>query len=200
MVTISQVADQIGAHISKQAGLESELKKICFGIEVIMVMSVSIMSIIVFGGVFGIFHETIIVTLAAFLMKFIIGGPHLSGFFRCLIYSATLILGGAWLCNIYQLWLTAPIALLLLMVDFLLIVSTQLAPSYRVFNRKQVITRKTLVIFLIIISSITYLLHFNLWSAGALIGFSISIINISTPGTNFVRWLDRITKQGGVGL
>lgn len=199
MVTISQVADQIGAHICKQAGLESELKKICFGIEVIMVMSVSIMIIIAFGGALGIFHETIIITLAGFLMKFIIGGPHLSGYFRCLVYSATLVLGGAWLCNIYQLWLTTSITLLLMATDFSIIISSQLAPSYRVFNHKQVIARKTLVIFIILVSLITYLIQFNLWSAGALIGFSISILNISPVGINFVKWLDRITKQGGAG-
>lgn len=197
MTTISQVADRIGEHICKQAGLEPELKKVCFGLEVMMVMSVPIMFMIALGGVLGIFRETIIITLTAFLMKFIIGGPHLSGFFRCLVYSTVLILVGAWLCNTHKLWLTAPVALFLLPFDLLIIISAQLAPSYRTFNRKQVFTRKTLAIFLIVISLILYLQSFNLLSAGALIGFLISILNISPVGTNFVKWLDHITKQGG---
>lgn len=199
MINISQVADDIGGHICKQAGLESELKKVCFGIEVIMVMSISIMAMIAVGGVFGIFKETIIITSAAFLMKFIIGGPHLSGFFRCLMYSTIFIISGAWLNNVYQLWLTTSVTLLLLLLNLLIILNVQLAPSYRTFNRKQVIFRKTLALFLIIISLIDYLLHLNLWSAGTLIGFSISVINISPLGTSFVKWLDRITKQGGAG-
>lgn len=197
MTNISQVADQIGTHIGKQAGLESELNKICFGIEVIMVMSVSIMFMLALGGVLGFFREAVIVTITAFLMKFIIGGPHLSGFFRCLIYSTVLILTGAWICNIHRLLLNTPVTLILFAIDNILIIHAQLAPSYRTFNQRQIITRKSLAIFLIIISLIIYLSHFNLWGAGALIGFSISILNISPVGTNFVRWLDLITKQGG---
>ncbi len=199
MITISQVADQMGTHICKQAGIESELKKICFGIEVMMVMLISVLIMISLGGVLGVFHETVIVTLTGFLMKFIIGGPHLSGFFRCLVYSIALVLGGAWLCQVYQLWLTAPVVLLLLLLDLLIILTVQLAPSYRAFSRKQTIGRKALALFLLIISTIFVLENFLLWSAGALIGFSISIINISPLGTNVVKWLDQISKRGGAG-
>ncbi len=199
MVTISQVADQIGEHICKHAGLESELKKVCFGIEVIMVMSLSIMVIIALGGIFGTFQETLVITCVGFLMKFIIGGPHLSGFFRCLIYSIALIFGGAWLCSAYRLWLTPPVTLLLLLLNVLVIFTVQLAPSYRTFNKDQALRRKTLAMVLVLVSIVVYLEYFNLWSAGALIGFSISILNISPVGTNFVKWLDRITKQGGAG-
>lgn len=199
MTNISQIADRIGEQICKGAGLESELKKICFGIEVIMVMSISILTIIALGGVLGIFMDTLVVTFAAFLMKFIIGGPHLSGFFRCLMYSATLVCGGGWLCSVYKLWLNPKVALLISLLDLLIIFTVKLAPSYRTFNSSQILKRKGLACVLLLVSIIIYLEYFNLLGAGALIGFSISILNISPVGTNFVKWLDRITKQGGAG-
>lgn len=198
MTTISQVADRIGEHICKQAGLESELKKICFGIEVMLVMSVSILIILFFGIVLGVFKETCIITLTALFMKFIIGGPHLSGFFRCQIYSAILILSGASLYKIQEVWLTTPFILFILTLNLMIIAIFQLAPSYCIYDQKQTITRKFLAMFLVIITIISYLQFDNLFSVGALIGFTISIINISPVGTSFVRWLDRITKQGGV--
>ncbi len=199
MTSISQVADRIGEHICKRTDLETEVKKISFGIEVIMVISVSILAMIALGGVLGIFRETLLVTFAAFTMKFVIGGPHLSGFFRCLIYSIVLILGGAWLCSMYQIWLNAPTVLFLLLLNILVILYTQLAPSYRTFNNIQTFRRKLAATILVLISVMLHLEFFTLWGAGALIGFSISILNISPLGTNFVKWLERITKQGGAG-
>ena len=199
MITISQVADRIGGHICKEAGLESELNKICFGIEVIMVMSVSVLAIIAIGGVLGMFWETLLVTCAAFIMKFVIGGPHLSGFFRCLVYSTILVCGGAWLCNVHQLWLSRPITLSLLLLDLLIMVNVQLAPSYKTYSRSQTLGRKAVALSLVLVPTIVYLEFLNFWSAGALIGFTISIINISPMGTNLVKWLDQITNQGGAG-
>ena len=199
MISISQVADRIGEHICKMADLESEVKKICFGVEVIMMMMISILSTFVFGGALGVFRETLIVTFAAFVMKFIIGGSHLSGFFRCFIYSIIFVLSGAWLCSIYQIWLNPPTVLLLLLLNILVIHYAQLAPSYRTFDNIQVFKRKLTATVLVLISAILCLEFFTFWSSGALIGFSISILNISPAGANFVKWLEHITKQGGAG-
>ena len=162
-----------------------------------MVMSISIIAIIALGGVLGIFRETLVVTFAAFIMKFIIGGPHLSGFFRCLLYSTVLIFTGTWLCNIYQSWLTVPIVLSVLLLNILIIFKVQLAPSYRSFNHIQTLRRKVLASILVLLSVTLYFMSFKIWGSGALIGFSISILNISPMGISFVGWLDRITKQGG---
>lgn len=199
MITISQVADRIGEHICKKAGVESELNKICFGIEVIMVMSISIFAMIAVGGVLGMFWEALLVTFAAIIMKFIIGGPHLSGFFRCLVYSTILICGGAWFGSIYQLWLSTPVTLLLLLLDLLIILNVQLAPSYKTYTRSQTLVRKAVASSLPLISAIVFLEIPDSWSASALIGFTISILNISPMGTNLVRWLDQIIDQGGAG-
>lgn len=197
MTTISQVADQIGEHICKQSGMESELKKICFGIEVIMVMLISIIITIVFGAVFGLFAETSIVISSALLVKFLIGGPHLSGFFRCLIYSVALILVGAWFCHIYPVWLNQDIALLLGLFVLTILIGMRLLPSYRTLKRKQVITRKIVVGFMMFCYTILYIYDPNLFYAGALIGISISILNTSPVGVNFTKWLEWITKKGG---
>ncbi|NLW48213.1 MAG: hypothetical protein GXY86_12880 [Firmicutes bacterium] len=197
MTTISQMADLIGKHICKQSGLESELKKICFGVEVIMVMAISIIITIVFGAVLGMFAETLIMIASVFLVKFLIGGPHLSGFFRCLIYSVTLILVGAWLCHIYPVWLNQDIAWLLGLFVLTILIGMRLLPSYRTLERKQVITRKMVVGLMMFCYTILFIYGPNLFYAGALIGISISILNTSTVGVNFTKWLEQITKQGG---
>ncbi|NLY76286.1 MAG: hypothetical protein GX075_13470 [Firmicutes bacterium] len=196
MTTISQIADLMGEYLCRRAGLENDLKRICFGIEVIMVMLLTIIVPLMIGGVFNIFHETLIITLTAFIMKNIIGSPHLSGFFRCLVYSAVLILSGAWLVKFYTLWLIPAVALTILLIDFSIILTVKLAPSYRNFDRRQTTTRKFGAIVLVLGALIGYLEYFNLSFAGALIGFSISIINISPWSVNFVKWLDQITKGG----
>lgn len=199
MTTISQVADRIGEHICRQAGLESEVKKVCFGIEVMMVMSVSILITIFLGGLFGLMNETLLIISTALLAKFIIGGPHLSGFFRCLIYSISIILFGALTCKIYPTWLSINMVLSLVVIDLVILINAPLFPSYRILEPKQVLTRKLFVTIILMISSGLFINRSNLFSAGALIGFSISILNISPMGTNFMKWLDRITKQGGAG-
>lgn len=197
MVTIIRIADVIGEHICKQAGLESELKKICFGIEVILVMLISIVSTIIIGAVLGMLKETMIVISSALVVKFLIGSPHLSGFLRCLLYSIAIILIGAWLCNIYPVWLTSNIALILGLFNLVILIGMPLCPSYRSLEIKQIITRKLIIGFMIFSNSILYINYPSLLYAGALIGISISILNTSPVGVNFTKWLDRITKQGG---
>lgn len=197
MITISRVADEIGEHICKQAGLDSEVKKICFGVEVIMVMAISIATTITLGTLLGIFDETLIVISSALLVKFLIGSPHLSGFFRCLVYSVAIILAGSWLSSIYPVWLTDNTALALGLFNLSVLIYMPLSPSYRTLERRQVITRKFTVGFMILSYAVLYINHPNLFYAGALIGISLSILNTSPVGVNFTKWLDRITKQGG---
>ncbi len=197
MTTISQIADGIGEHICKQAGLELEIKKVCFGIEIIMMMTVSIAVTVTLGSVFGLISETLIVTLNALLIKFIIGGSHLSGFLRCLIYSSAVILLGAWLCSIYPVWLTVNMVLLLALINLVIMIIMPLLVSYRTLKRKQEIIRKLLVILMVLFYSLLYINHSDKFYAGALIGISISVLNITPVGVNFTKWLDHITKQGG---
>lgn len=197
MVTITRIADEIGEHICKQAGLESELKKICFGIEVILVMSISFIMTIIFGAVLGMLNETMIVISSALAVKFLIGSPHLSGFLRCLLYSIALILIGAWLCSIYAVWLTSNIAWILGLFNLVILSCMPLRPSYRSLEIKQIITRKLVIGFMIFSCLILYINYPGLLYSGALIGISISILNTSPVGVKFTKWLDRITKQGG---
>lgn len=197
MVTITRIADEIGEHICKQAGLESELKKICFGIEVILVMLISIVLTIIFGAALGMLSETMIVISSALVVKFLIGSPHLSSFFRCLLYSIAIILIGAWLCSVYPFWLTSNIALILGLFNLVILIGMPLRPSYRSLAIKQILTRKLAIGFMIFSCLILYIKYPSLLYAGALIGISISILNTSPVGVNFTKWLDRITKQGG---
>lgn len=197
MIAISQVADKIGEHICVQAGLESEIQKVCFGIEVIMVMAVSIIITIIMGALLGIFSETLIVITNALLVKFIIGSPHLSGYFRCLAYSVLIILAGAWLCSIYPVWLMPNIALILMLFTLMTLIFMPLLPSYRTFERRQVIARKSLVSVMIIAVGTLFIYVPHLLYAGAMVGISISTLNTSPVGVYFTKWLDRITKRGG---
>jgi accessory gene regulator B len=195
MINIAQIADRIGEHICKGAELESELKKVCFGIEVMLVMVISFITTILLGGFLGMLNETLIIILTAMLVKFIIGGSHLSSFFRCLIYSITITLFGALICKNYSIWLNNYIAVILFTIDLIILLKAPLFPSYRVLERKQIITRKFLVSILLCISLWFYFYQANLFSSGALIGFSLSIINISPAGANFMKWLDKVPKK-----
>ena len=81
-MTIAQLADEIGVAICKQAGLEEETKRICYGVEYILLWLISQTFVLCIGFLVGAFIETVAVMIGAIVMKYIIGGSHLSGLYQ----------------------------------------------------------------------------------------------------------------------
>lgn len=196
MMTIAKLSDRIGEHISKEAGLESEVAKICYGIECLLVFSLNLTAILTAGWLANAFKETLIIAMGTLLMKYIIGGPHLSGFSRCVGYSILFIVGLALLLKYYYLSFSPYLLLFLLTAGFIIIwFFAPMVTTDKVFSQPQVIRRKILGIVVLFILVLTNLLVAEFYFQGLLIGVLLSIFNISPVGSNLVKWVDRITKR-----
>ncbi|HOP73937.1 MAG TPA: accessory gene regulator B family protein [Bacillota bacterium] len=136
MTTIAEIADRIGEHICQQAGLNQNQNKVRFGIEILLIMSITTFSTLIIAGICGLFFETLAVMMAALGIKFIIGSSHLSGFSRCLIYSICLSLIGAILTKAFISWLTVPLIILIMVMNWLILSISPLLLSYRTLDKK----------------------------------------------------------------
>lgn len=121
MLTIAKIADRIGENICKKAGLESEVKTVCYGVEVTLVSAISVAAMLLIGWLFGFFLQVFPIAIASLLMKTIVGGPHLSGFLRCLGFSSLLIVGAAFLYKYNYLSFSLAIGVVLLLLGLVVI-------------------------------------------------------------------------------
>ncbi len=194
MVTIAEIADRIGEHICQQAGLHENQNKVCFGIEILLIMSITAFVSLAIAMIFGLFFETIAIMVAALGMKFIIGSPHLSGFSRCLIYCICLSMTGALLTHTADAWLSVPIIFFILGTDWIVLSVSPLLLSYRTLEKPQILSRKILAGSLIGVTALLVLVAKNLWTTGFFIGSTIAAITISTVHVRLIRWIDDLTK------
>lgn len=196
MFTIAQLSDRLGEHIGKKAGLEWEIGKISYGVECVFVFLFSIGTILFFGWLTDTFRETLMITLGYFLMKSLIGGPHLSGFLRCLGYSVFLIVGTGFLFKTgYENF--SLLLLIILTVTGSLVIFNY-APMLTVnkhFTGEQNIRRRLIAVTLLLIVAVINIFAWNYNWIGLLIGISISVFNISPVGSSLVQWVDSVTKR-----
>jgi accessory gene regulator protein AgrB len=196
VVTIADVADRIGEHIGEQAGLQTEeVKRLCYGVECLLVMLLSIVIILAAGWFCGVFVETAFITLAALFMKHIIGGPHLSGLLRCIGFSALILVGSAWLLRIYgspSFWWFAILALL--GSGVILLYGPLLATEFH-FSEKQIGYRKILGVFLLMALTSLNIWHRQPRLTASIIGILVTIMLRTPIGVWIVHWVETITKR-----
>jgi accessory gene regulator protein AgrB len=194
VVTIAEVADRIGEHIGTQAGLQTEIKKICYGVECLLVILLSIAIILMLGWLCGVFMETALITFSALLMKHIIGGPHLSGFLRCTGFSALILIGAAWLLNIYgspsPWWF---ITLAVLGSGIVLLYGPMFNSEYK-FNKRQVRFRKILSAFILVLLAGLNIWRYDLWLAALMLGVLLTVMLRTPIGIWTFQWLEQISK------
>ncbi|HBF36184.1 MAG TPA: hypothetical protein DDW50_02560 [Firmicutes bacterium] len=194
MVTIAKISDNIGEYIGEQAGLQTETKKICYGVECILIMIISLGIILMFGWLLGAFKETILITLAALFMKHIIGGPHLSGFIRCTTFSALILAGAGWALKTFGApspwWL---FILAMIGCGVVLLYGPLLAEEFH-FSEQQIKGRKVLGVFFLIFLSGCDIFFSSVWLTAVNIGFLLTIMLRTPAGVLIVQWVEQLTK------
>jgi accessory gene regulator protein AgrB len=194
MITIASVADHIGEYIGEQAELQSEVKKICYGVECTLVLLINIGIILALGWLCGAFKETALITLAALVMKHIIGGPHLSGFVRCTVLSTVILAGAGWAFK--TLGAPSPWWLLVLAIagcGIIWLYGPLFAADFHC-SGQQIKFRKLLGVFFLALLSI-----FNIWfySRGLIylnIGALVTVSLRTPAGVLIVNGLEQLTK------
>ncbi|MCL6590781.1 MAG: accessory gene regulator B family protein [Firmicutes bacterium] len=199
MLTIAKIADQIGENICKKAGLESEINTVSYGVEVTLVSVISVTVVLFSGWLLGVFIQVLPIALASLLMKTIIGGPHLSGFTRCLGFSAFLITGAAFLDKYHYLNFGPGLGVVLLLVG--LAVIWRWAPMVtveRIISKDEINKRRFWgTVFWLVCGLVAIFLKPASGGGGLFIGASIAIFNISPLGVNLVKGVENITKKRG---
>ncbi len=194
MVTIADVADHVGEYIGEKAGLQSEVKKICYGIECLSIMVISIGFILGVGWLCGAFKETLWITFAALFMKHIIGGPHLSGFVRCTAFSALILAGSGWALKTLETpspwWL---LALATAGCCVVLLYGPLLAQDFD-FNEQQIKSRKRFGVITLASLSLLNIWFDSTWLTALNIGVLITVLLRTPAGVWIVHWLELITK------
>ncbi len=194
MVTIAEVADHVGEYIGEKAGLQSEVKKICYGIECLSIMAISIGFILAVGWLGGALRETFWITFAALWMKHIIGGPHLSGFVRCTVFSALILAGSGWALK--TLGLPSPWWLLALATAgccVVLLYGPLLAPDFD-FSKQQIKSRKRFGVITLASLSLLNIWFVSTWLSALNIGVLITVLLRTPAGVWIVHGLEQITK------
>jgi accessory gene regulator protein AgrB len=199
MLTIAKIADRIGENICQKAGLESELKTVCYGVEVTLVSVFSVAGVLLTGWILGIFDQVLPIAIASLLMKTIVGGPHLSGFTRCLGFSSLLIVGSAYLYKYNYLNFSLAIGVFLLLLG--LVVIWRYAPMLtagKIISKDEINKRRFwAMIFWLIFWLVAIFSKPASGGEGLFIGASIAIFNISPLGANLVKGMEIITKKRG---
>lgn len=194
MITIAEVSDHIGEYIGEKAGLQAEVKKICYGIECLVIMVISIGFILGIGWLCGAFKETVLITLAALFMKHIIGGPHLSGFVRCTAFSALILAGAGWAFK--TLGAPSPWWLFILATvgcGVILLYGPLLAPEFH-FSEQQIKFRKWFGVFTLAFLSLFNIWFYSIWLTALNIGALITVLLRTPAGVWMFHWLEQITK------
>lgn len=198
-MTIAKIADQIGQTICLKAGRETETAKVCYGVECALVLVISVGIILTVGAILGVLRETFGIAMVFLVMKYIVGGSHLSGFSRCVIYSALIIVGAAIFLKTpnsrgVPLWIFG------LMLMGGLAVIYKYAPLIREgikLNRRQIWSRRffAAVILLGFIFINSFHISAGWWSG--LVGTALALFNITPPGVGLVKLVERLTKPKG---
>ncbi len=195
MTTIAEFADRFGKYISEKAGYQAELKKICYGVECILVIFITLAFMLLFGFICGVFRETMIIFSGMLIMKYIIGGPHLSGLSRCIGLSAILTVSAAWLLKLGFLEIPAELLFLPYLAGFIIIqryapiLTMDKASSQQHKKARQNLAKIELLILILI-----NIFNPNSWWYGVFIGSLLAIGLVSPGGVKFIYWVETITK------
>lgn len=196
MNTIAQLADVIGNRICEKADLKFRVKEVCYGVECILVILISIWFFLVIGWVLGSFKETLFITIGSILMKSVVGGPHLSGLSRCIGFSAVFIVGLAMLFKFN--YLNFPWQLLIVLLVISIIVIFRYAPLLtpdKKFNEAQKILRCILATLMILVVISFNLVTPSFWITGFLIVNLFAIFNISPLGVALTNRVETFTAK-----
>lgn len=193
-MNISDLSDHLGQFVYAQTSNRNyDLNTICYGIEIILVLLISIITITTIGAILGLFIPVFFVSISFLVMKMIIGGPHLSGFSRCVMLSALLMVGTAWFITYIELSnRSIPISTLLGIV-IILCYAPQINPANQ---RPQRFHRKLAGSVLLLLAGCSLMLLQNALFAYCYYGLLISALSISPITTHSIRFIDKMTKGG----
>lgn len=192
-MTIAEVADFLGQQVCEKAGRQEDLKRVCYGTEVFLTLSISLLVILLIGAILGMFSEVAAVSIMLLLTKTVVGGPHLSGYARCAGFSMLLIVGSAWLFS--RLMLSPVMILGLTFVSLVIVVCW--APRSKLpdmYSENQTWARKLIALALLAgLGCLAAFSHHELWGY-LFLGSFLSIWSISPVGTEVVKTVEKITK------
>lgn len=197
MITIAEVADKIGMHICEQGEMREQFKVVAYGVEIILVILISLVLINLCGAALGLFPETLFVSVSVLIMRYIVGGSHLSGFSRCLGFSGVMVLLFAGLAKLD----VGPIGLIIdsgmLPVGIGIILRHAPLMSFqnkdpRAEKRLRKVVGSCLLTGVFALSVFSTNPHFH-W---IYLGLLLATLNISPAGILVVNTVEKITKGG----
>lgn len=196
MLTIDQWADRIGTYLATKAGIPEEAGKVCYGIECFLVQTISLACILLAGTIVGLPGKTTLVTIAAILLKYVIGGPHFSGFIHCVGFSVFVTVGTAVIFHVSHLVLNSGWVFIITGLGILVIHRYgPLVASHRVLSPEEVRHRRLLADVFLILAAIGNIFIPGEVTTGFFIGMVPPLVFITPPGRALVDMVERTSKR-----
>ncbi len=197
MRTIADIADQWGAYLCKKTGQEAELKTVCYGLEAFLVFLVDIVTIFILGLLCGVFYQTALVMCSLLLMRSLVGGSHLSGFVRCLLFSSLMIMG---VILSFKYYFIAQFSVLFAIVACLLSIYLifRYAPvlvAWKDFSQQKVWRMRLNASGLMLLVTVVYLFWQNDWTKYLLIGNYLAVLNVTPLMQLAVTFVEKHTNM-----
>ena len=196
MKTIAEIADHWGEYLCKKSGHEAELKTVCYGLEAFLVFLIDIAIILILGLFCGVFYQTALVMCSLLLMRSFVGGSHLSGFVRCLIFSSLMIMGVILSFKYYFItqfsFLFAIVACLLSI--YLIFRYAPVLVACKDFSQQKIWRMRLNASGLMLLVTVVYLFWQNDWTKYLLIGSYLAILNVTPLMQLVVAFVEKYTN------
>jgi len=196
MKTIAEIADRCGAYLCQKTENEAELKTVTYGLEVFLVFAIDLIMIFFSGFIFGVLYQTMMVMFSLLLVRLFIGGSHLSGFLRCLIFSDLLIIGTIVIFKYYFVVKFSAIVVIsvgLISIYFI----NRYAPvvvEWKVFSEQKIWQMRLIASGLVILWSIVYLLWQKEWTKYFLLGTYLAVLNVTPLMRALIKYIEELTN------
>ena len=121
MLLFEKISNDIASNISKKIDMDkSRQEVIAYGAYILLDTFLAIGMVMLFGAIFGVFYQALVVSFASALLRKTSGGAHATTPMRCAIIGTLFSVGFALIIGSLNSFITMPIAFAYLIMTFAL--------------------------------------------------------------------------------
>jgi len=127
-----QISNNIALNIAKALGMDKDRQEvIAYGAYILLDTLLSIGMVMLFGAIFGVFYQALVVSFAAALFRKTSGGAHATTPVRCATIFAIVSVVLALIIENLEIWFNNPIIIIYLIITFVIsyLIVLKLAPK-----------------------------------------------------------------------
>lgn len=127
-----KISNNIASSIAKALGMDKDRKEvIAYGAYILLDTVLALVMVMLFGAIFNVFYQALVVSFAAALFRKTSGGAHATTPFRCASIGTIVAVGFALIIEYLKPWFNNPIIIIYLIITFVIsyLIVLKLAPK-----------------------------------------------------------------------